>query len=88
MPLAALAHGRRFDAPVPDYPVEATEQIMPALQRDLATFVPNARFSIASQAGHNIHQDQPSLVLEAIRQVITGVRDRATWYDLASCCTP
>jgi pimeloyl-ACP methyl ester carboxylesterase len=88
MPLAVLAHGRPFDAPFPDYPVEATEQIMLALQRDLAAFVPNARFSIASQAGHNIHQDQPSLVIETIRQVVTGVRDRATWYDLASCCTP
>jgi len=25
-------------------------------------------------------------VSEAIRQVVTGVRDRDTWYDLAACC--
>ena len=49
---------------------------MLATERDLATFVPNARFSIASEAGHDIHQDQPALVIEAIRQVVAGVRDR------------
>ena len=86
MPLAVLAHGRPFDPPFPDWPTEVTEEIMLATERDLATLVPNARFSIASQARHDIHQDQPALVIEAIRQVVTGVRDRDTWYDLASCC--
>jgi pimeloyl-ACP methyl ester carboxylesterase len=88
MPLAVLAHGRPFDAPIPDWPGEAMEQIMLETERDLATLVPRARFSIASQAGHNIHQDQPALVIEAIRQVVTGVRAPDTWYDLASCCSP
>ena len=63
------------------------ERIMLETEQDPATLVPNARFSIASQAGHDIHQDQPALVTEAIRQVVTGVRDRDTWYDLNSCCT-
>jgi pimeloyl-ACP methyl ester carboxylesterase len=86
LPLAVLAHGRPFEAPLPDWPGEATEQIMLAVQYDLAALVPNARLSIASDSGHYIHQDQPGLVSEAIRQVVAGVRDRDTWYDLASCC--
>ncbi len=88
MPLAVLGHGRPFAAPFPDWPGDAMEQIMLAMNYDLATLVPNARLGIASQAGHNIHQEQPALVMEAIRQVVAGVRDRATWYDLATCCTP
>jgi pimeloyl-ACP methyl ester carboxylesterase len=86
MPLAVLAHGRLFEAPFPDWPGAATEAIMLAMNRDLATLVPNARLSIASQSGHYVHQDQPALVIEAIREVVAGVRDRATWYDQVSCC--
>ena len=41
---------------------------------------------MASESGHDIHQDQPELVTEAIRQVVTGVRNPDTWYDLTSCC--
>ena len=36
---------------------------------------------------HDIHQDQPELVIEAIRQVVAGVRNPDTWYDMRSCCT-
>ena len=38
---------------------------------------------MASESGHDIHQDQPELVIEAIRQVFAGVRNPDTWYDLA-----
>ena len=86
MPLAVLAHSRPFDAPTPDWPSAVMEQTMLALQRDLAALVPSGRLSIASQAGHYVHQDQPALVIEAIQQVVAGVRDRDTWYDLVSCC--
>ena len=49
------------------------------LQEDLATLVPNAHFAIATESGHNIHQDQPDLVIEAIRDVVDAVRDPSTW---------
>jgi len=65
---------------------DALESILRTANEDLATLVPNARFFVAKDSGHDIHQDQPELVTEAIRQVVTGVRDPATWYDLASCC--
>jgi len=86
LPLAVLTHGRPFEALVPNWPGDAFEQMWLQMQQDLATLVPNARFTIASQSGHAIQQDQPSLVSEAIRQVVTGVREPATWYDLAACC--
>jgi pimeloyl-ACP methyl ester carboxylesterase len=86
MPLAVLAHSRPFDAPFPDWPGPAMEEIMLAMNRDLAALVPNARLSVASESGHYIHQEQPALVIEAIRQVAMGVREPDSWYDLAVCC--
>jgi pimeloyl-ACP methyl ester carboxylesterase len=88
MPLAVLSRGNSNDRPLPDWPVEAFERMWGALQDDLATLVPNARHSIAAQSGHYIQQEQPALVIEAIRQVVAGVRDRDTWYDLVTCCQP
>ena len=49
---------------------------MTALQEDLAKLVPSAHYAIATKSGHNIHQDQPELVIAAIRQVVEAVRDR------------
>jgi hypothetical protein len=86
MPLAVLAHGRALDIPIPDYPIDATEQMQLALQEDLATLVPDARFFVARTSRHDIHQDQPALVTEAIRQVVEGVRHPDTWNGLVACC--
>jgi pimeloyl-ACP methyl ester carboxylesterase len=88
MPLAVLSRGNSDDAPFPDWPVEAFEPLWRALQDDLARLVPNARLTIARQSGHYIHQEQPAVVIEAIRQVVTGVQAPDTWEDLVSCCTP
>jgi pimeloyl-ACP methyl ester carboxylesterase len=79
MPLVVLAHGIPFGAPFPGWPSETMEDIMSALQQDLAQHVPNARLAIATESGHNIHQDQPELVIDAIRQVVEAVRDPSTW---------
>jgi len=87
MPLAVLSRGRAVDVPIPDFPVGELERLWRALQEDLTTLVPNVRHAVASRSGHDIYQDQPSLVTEAIRQVVTGVRDPDIWYNLTSCCT-
>ena len=50
--------------------------------------MPDARFFHAKESGHDIHQDQPALTTEAIRQVIAGVRSPDTWYQLDACCKP
>ena len=86
--LAVLAHGKPFAVPADaqGFTTGELEAFLLAANEDLATLVPNARFSVASESGHDIHQDQPELVIEAIRQVVAGVRNPDTWYDLTSCC--
>ena len=88
MPLAVLAHGRPFALPdpPPDLSAATLEADLRAANADLATLVPRARFFVAAGSGHDIHQDQPTLVVEAIRQLVEGVRHPDTWRDLAACC--
>ncbi|MBA3450737.1 MAG: alpha/beta hydrolase [Chloroflexia bacterium] len=88
MPLAVLAHGRPFALPeeAQGFSSDALEAVLRLANEDLATLVPNARFFVAHDSGHDIHQDQPELVIEAVRQVVSGVRNPAAWYALTSCC--
>jgi pimeloyl-ACP methyl ester carboxylesterase len=88
MPLAVLAHGKPFPqaAAAPGFTPGELERYLLAANEAQAALVPKARFTVASKSGHDIHQDQPELVVEAIRQVVTGVRTPDTWYDLTSCC--
>jgi pimeloyl-ACP methyl ester carboxylesterase len=88
MPLAVLAHGKPIIVldEKQGFTTAEWEALQQASHENLATLVPRARFSVASESGHDIHQDQPELVTEAIRQVVTGVRNPDTWYDLTSCC--
>jgi pimeloyl-ACP methyl ester carboxylesterase len=88
MPLAVLAHGKPFAVPADaqGFTSDELEGYLRAGNEALATLVSDARFTVASESGHDIHQDQPELVIEAIRQVVAGVRNPDTWYDLTSCC--
>jgi pimeloyl-ACP methyl ester carboxylesterase len=72
MPLVVLAHGHPDDPP-PPY-VELEEPFWRQLQRELARLVPGGRLVIATESGHDIHHDQPELVLDAIRDVVLAVR--------------
>lgn len=67
MPLAVLAHGRPFPLPAKaqGFTAAELEALLRAHNEGLATLVPNARFSVATDSGHDIHQDQPELVIEA-----------------------
>jgi pimeloyl-ACP methyl ester carboxylesterase len=73
MPLVVLAHGRPEPSP-PGWPGEEVERLWQQLQRELAQLVPGGRLVIATQSGHNIQDDQPELVLDAIREVVRAVR--------------
>ena len=88
MPLAVLIHGKPFPqaADAQGFAPGELEGFMRAADEAKAALVPDARFFVVSESGHDIHQDQPELVTEAIRQVVAGVRSPDTWYDLASCC--
>lgn len=89
MPLAVLAHGLPFeiDEPPDGFTADTLDDALTQANRRLATLVPNARYFTGAESGHYIQQDQPELVTEAIRQVVTGVREPDTWYSLQSCCT-
>ena len=86
MPLAVLSRGRAVEVPIPGFPTAELERSWRGLQDDLATLVPAARHTIAERSGHDIYLDEPALVVDAIRQVVTGVRNLDTWYGLTSCC--
>jgi pimeloyl-ACP methyl ester carboxylesterase len=88
MPLAMLGHGIPFPTPddMPGFTSGQLEEILQAHNRGLATLVPDGRFWLAGESGHDIHQDQPELVIEAIRQVLEGAHSPDTWYSLESCC--
>jgi hypothetical protein len=79
MPLVVLSHGIPFGAPFPGWPTEEMEEALATLQDELAALTPNAIHVIAEESGHNIHQDQPELVIAAVRQVVEAVRDPETW---------
>lgn len=88
MPLGVLGHGIPFATPddMAGFAPGELEEILQATNRWLATLVPDGRFWLASESGHDIHQDQPELVVEAIQEVLEGVRSPDTWYSLESCC--
>ena len=80
MPLVVLSKGLPFDFP-PDLSLEfsnAAESAWTGAQNDLARLLPGARQVTATQSGHYIQQDQPELVVEAVRQVVEAVRTRQT----------
>lgn len=89
MPLAVLAHGVPFEIDQPPDGFTSGAELEDYLTRaneKLATLAPNSRYWVGETSGHYIHQDQPELVVEAIRQVVTGVREPDTWTSLESCC--
>jgi pimeloyl-ACP methyl ester carboxylesterase len=97
LPLVVLTRGvpARDDLPPeaqaalpPDFPWQTFDAVWQALQDELAALAPGARHVIATKSGHYIQLQQPELVIEAIRQVVEGVRHPDTWEDLTSCCAP
>jgi pimeloyl-ACP methyl ester carboxylesterase len=81
LPLVVLTAGRSDDPGIPGWPVVEMARIWQALQADLVTLVPHARQRLATESGHFIHQEQPALVIDAVRQVVAAVRDPSTWND-------
>jgi pimeloyl-ACP methyl ester carboxylesterase len=79
IPLFVLVHGKPFPAPFSGWPTDNMEKIMSDLQTDLRRMTPDGKIVIARKSGHDIHQDQPELVIAAIRQVVDAVRNPKTW---------
>jgi pimeloyl-ACP methyl ester carboxylesterase len=77
MPLFVLTHGHPDD-PAARF-VAADERLWRQLQDGLAALVPHSRHAIAKRSGHDIQDDQPQLVVKAIRDVVQAVRHPASW---------
>jgi hypothetical protein len=80
VPLVVLTRGRT-PPQIGDPNVAARNAIWLELQRDWATRSPKGRQVIAANSGHYIHNDEPALVIDAVRTVIetvtTTVRPKA-----------
>jgi pimeloyl-ACP methyl ester carboxylesterase len=83
IPLIVLARGRASFNPN-DYPpplrsfAPKGEELRIEMQKDLAARSTNGRFLFAARSGHFIQQDEPELVVNAIRQIVesTGLRSK------------
>ena len=76
--VAAMVPGSAWLAGVPvdfGYVIDAAQR---SSQAKLAALVPGARHVTATHSGHNIHHEQPRLVVETIRDVVTAVREGRT----------
>ena len=71
MPLIVLAHGRPIQGPkkVSEATALGRERVWTDLQKDLANRSTHGELRVAEQSEHNIHLDQPELVIQAIRDV-------------------
>jgi pimeloyl-ACP methyl ester carboxylesterase len=72
VPVIVLGHGRPIQGPkkVTAEVAVARERIWRELQQDLAKRSTHGQFRVAEQSEHNIHLDQPELVIQAIRDVL------------------
>ncbi len=79
IPLIVLTRGSATFNPN-DYAVPSMapklEQIRLELQKELVRRSSRGKQIIAEKSGHNIHRDEPELVIDAIRQVIDEVKPR------------
>jgi pimeloyl-ACP methyl ester carboxylesterase/ketosteroid isomerase-like protein len=68
LPLVVLSAGRSFDAFIgTGMPIEPANQVWTELQRELASLSSSATHLISEAATHDIHRDDPGMVVDAIR---------------------
>lgn len=94
LPLAILSADRPWGPLIPaliadgtlpaDVPPDfgyVTDAAQRKAQAQLATLVPGARHVTQTNSGHEIHKEQPGLVIDAIRAVVDAVRAGKTRLD-------
>jgi hypothetical protein len=87
LPLVVLSADRPWGPQIPsmiasgklsaDIPADfgyVTDAVQKRAQQKLAELVPNAKHNTNTNSGHEIHKEQPQLVVEAIRDVVDAVR--------------
>jgi pimeloyl-ACP methyl ester carboxylesterase len=58
---------------------EAQEQLWMHVQGLLADLVPGAKHLVVEDSGHIIQEDKPQVVIDAIQEVVEGVRSPGSW---------
>ncbi|MEA5568503.1 alpha/beta hydrolase [Anabaena sp. UHCC 0399] len=69
LPLIVLSHGINMFSNIPDQQAKKAGLTWEKLQAEIAQLSSQGSLQIAQTSGHNIHIDQPKLVVDAIRQV-------------------
>ena len=72
LPLIVLGHGRPIQGPkkVTKEVEVGRERIWRELQEDLAKRSTDGEFRVAEQSSHDIHRQQPELVIQVIRDML------------------
>lgn len=74
LPLVVVTAAKSFDAFrdfVDDFPFDESEEVWQALQLELAGLSTNSVHLISPDATHNIHFDDPEIVIEALEQMLS-----------------
>ena len=73
MPVRIISHGRPVgaEAGVPNGLEEAVEEAWQNMQRDLLDISTDTRLEVAEDSGHDIHLEQPDLVVATIRELVS-----------------
>jgi pimeloyl-ACP methyl ester carboxylesterase len=79
VPVISLTAPLPTDEPFePGWPL-AMNDVFRAENADLAMLAPGERWIVVEGSGHNIHNDRPAVVIDAVRDVVDAVRDPSTW---------
>lgn len=74
IPVRIITHGRApgAEAGIPPGLEAEVEVAWQEMQRDLLTISTDSSLEVASRSGHDIHVEQPEVVIDAIRDILNG----------------
>ncbi len=82
IPLFVLSRAKPVALP-PNVPADFSPSAFEAAWRKgqdaLAALEPDAKHVVATESDHYVQIEQPDLVVDAVRQVVEAVRDKASW---------
>ena len=74
LPVTVVTHGVPVTEGVPEHLRTAVENAWQKMQAELAGISSEASLVVAERSGHNIHIEQPEIIVDAILQVLTSRR--------------
>jgi pimeloyl-ACP methyl ester carboxylesterase len=74
LPVIVITHGVPVTAGVPEHLRSAVEKAWQEMQSDLTSISTSASLVVAERSGHNIHVEQPDIIVDAIFSVLNSRR--------------